>query len=79
MLFTHQFRVIDLDQSGAIEAKELQALTEYMGGKITDEEADALVAAYDVDRSGTIDFTEFLMLMFKVCNPIFILHRFYMY
>ena len=68
MLFTHQFMNIDLDHSGSVEAAELVALTESMGGKITMVEAQALVDTYDTDRSGTIDFREFLMLMFKIKN-----------
>jgi len=37
-----------------------------LGTRITREEADAMMEEYDIDKSGSIDFNELMMLMFKV-------------
>lgn len=58
--------IIDVDKGGSIDAEELQNLTESLGNRITNEQAIDLIADFDLDRSGTIDFGEFLTLMFKI-------------
>ena len=65
-MFRNQFMIIDADKGGAIDAYELQELTESLGNRLSYEEALDLIAEFDLDRSGTIDFGEFLTLMFKI-------------
>jgi hypothetical protein len=66
MLFKHHFIHIDVDGGGDIDKEELIALTASLGAKVTPEVAQELIDAYDLDRSGTIDFAEFMMLLFKI-------------
>lgn len=65
-LFKHHFMMIDIDRGGSIDVEELQALTESLGNKVTLEEAQHLIDEHDADGSGTIDFEEFMSLMFKI-------------
>ena len=65
-MFRHHFMMIDLDQGGSIDAEELQFLGESLGNKLTLEEAEHLISEHDDDNSGTIDFAEFMGLMFKI-------------
>jgi len=65
-MFRNQFMIIDVDKGGAIDAYELQELTESLGNRLNYDEALNLIADFDLDRSGTIDFGEFLTLMFKI-------------
>ena len=58
--------IIDVDKGGAIDAYELQELTESLGNRLSYDEALELIADFDLDKSGTIDFGEFLTLMFKI-------------
>lgn len=66
MLFKHHFIHIDADGGGSIDKEELIELTASLGAKVTPEVAQDLIDAYDLDRSGTIDFAEFMMLLFKI-------------
>jgi len=66
MMFKHHFQVIDVDGGGDIDAEELMKLCESLGSRITLEKANKLIDDYDLDQSGTIDFGEFLALMFKI-------------
>ena len=66
MMFKHHFDVIDVDGGGDIDSEELAMLCESLGSRITLEEAAKLIDDYDLDQSGTIDFEEFLTLMFKI-------------
>ena len=59
-------KMIDVDQGGSIDAEELQFLGESLGNKLSLEEAEHLIAEHDDDNSGTIDFAEFMGLMFKI-------------
>ena len=65
-MFRNQFMIIDVDKGGSIDAYELQELTENLGSRISYEQAVELIAEFDLDRSGTIDFGEYLTLMFKI-------------
>jgi ubiquitin-protein ligase len=66
MMFKHHFQVIDVDGSGEVDAEELVELTGQLGNRVSLEQAAKLIDDYDLDGSGTIDFTEFLILMFKI-------------
>lgn len=65
-MFRHHFMMIDVDHGGSIDAEELQLLGESLGNKLSVEEAEHLIAEHDDDNSGTIDFAEFMGLMFKI-------------
>lgn len=65
-MFRHHFMMIDVDCGGSIDAEELQLLGESLGNKLSLEEAEHLIAEHDDDNSGTIDFAEFMGLMFKI-------------
>jgi len=70
MLFKHQFRSIDVDGGGQMDADELVALTAQMGNQVTDEQAQGLIDLMDMDGSGTVDFSEFMMLLYKIQNGV---------
>jgi ubiquitin-protein ligase len=70
MMFKHHFTVIDVDGGGDIDHLELMALCESLGSRITEETAQSLIDDYDLDQSGTIDFGEFLVLMFKIQSGV---------
>jgi ubiquitin-protein ligase len=65
-LFKHHFMMIDIDKGGSIDEEELQLLGESLGNPLTPEQAAHLIAEHDEDGSGSIDFEEFLTLMFKL-------------
>lgn len=66
LMFKHHFTAIDIDGGGDVDAEELQILTESLGSRVTIEVAQELIDEYDDDKSGSIDFGEFLSLMFKI-------------
>lgn len=66
MMYKSNFKQIDVDRGGSVDVYELQKLTENLGNKISLEQAQLLLDEYDIDKSGTIDFAEFMMLVYKV-------------
>lgn len=64
--FIHHFKSIDLDGGGSIDAYEFQQLTISLGSPVTMEEAQQILDDCDDDGSGTIDFIEFMTLMFRI-------------
>ena len=54
------FLNIDVDSDGAIEADELRTLFSQLSITLTDEEAMAVQATFDVDGNGEIEFHEFV-------------------
>ena len=58
------FALIDRDSSGTISKEELtQLLQSLQGRKPTEAEIKYIMDKIDIDRSGTIEFDEFLSLM----------------
>jgi Ca2+-binding EF-hand superfamily protein len=57
------FSVFDTDRSGLIAAEELGAVMRSLGHAPGAEELRALIEEVDLDRSGSIDFDEFKLLM----------------
>ena len=57
------FSVFDKDGSGTIDPAELRHLMTSMGEKLTDAECDELINEADADKSGTIDFEEFVLTL----------------
>ncbi|KAI8549402.1 hypothetical protein RHMOL_Rhmol06G0022000 [Rhododendron molle] len=54
------FKNMDTDGSGSITYEELKAGLTKLGSKLTESEITALMDAADVDKSGTIDYLEFV-------------------
>jgi len=53
------FKTYDKDGSGSISLKELKAMIEELGGKLTDEEVEEAMAELDKNGDGTCCFDEF--------------------
>ncbi|XP_057470102.1 calcium-dependent protein kinase 29-like [Actinidia eriantha] len=54
------FNSMDTDGSGTITLEELKVGLHKLGSKLTESEIEALMEAADVDKSGTIDYIEFI-------------------
>merc|ERR1712166_1054315 len=63
-----QFDVIDADNSGELDTKELFVLFAALGCKVTKRQIESLVKDIDQDSSGDLDFDEFLLLYNKIKN-----------
>lgn len=61
--FRNIFDLLDLDKGGSISCKELRHLLGSLGMKVTKEEVLAMIASVDEDKSGEIDFDEFLKII----------------
>jgi hypothetical protein len=57
------FESMDKDNSGVIDKYELKIALEELGITLRPRELNDMVKKYDVDRSGTIDFEEFLSMI----------------
>lgn len=57
------FEIFDKDGDGEITYKELGSVIKSLGGAPTEEELKEMISELDEDNSGTIDFSEFLILM----------------
>lgn len=54
------FDTFDTDKSGSIDARELRKALRALGFKISKESIEEMIADLDVDKSGSIEFDEFL-------------------
>ncbi|KAL4929883.1 uncharacterized protein BDV17DRAFT_260291 [Aspergillus undulatus] len=61
--FKEVFSGFDKDGNGDIDAKELGEVMRSLGQAPTEAELQDIIDELDVDRTGTIDFEEFLILM----------------
>eukprot|EP01135_Chromosphaera_perkinsii_P007820 Nk52_evm12s1020 gene=Nk52_evmTU12s1020 len=70
--FAVQFRTFDLNQDGLIDFEELCILLDQSGDQTAQEERQNLFNEVDIDKSGGVDFDEFLQLMnqFKSGNSM---------
>ena len=57
------FRMFDKDESGYIDAKEIQALTTTLGEKLTDRELEEFMKEADLDGDGRLNYNEFVKIM----------------
>lgn len=55
-----EFKRFDLDGNGSIDAKEFQTIMKSIGQTFTDEEVKKQIAEVDLDKSGTVEWEEFL-------------------
>ena len=63
--FKKDFYLFEHDQSGGINIKGLAKAMNSLGLKPTKDELQRMINDVDIDRNGTIDFTEFLTMMVK--------------
>lgn len=57
------FNTFDTDQSGSIDDKELAQALERLGEKVDEKRVAQLIEEVDLDKDGTIDFKEFLVMV----------------
>ncbi|MDA2811026.1 EF-hand domain-containing protein [Nocardiopsis sp. RSe5-2] len=57
------FELVDADGDGRISAEELVSLMDRLGGKVTQERAEALISAMDSDGDGLITLEEYTRFM----------------
>lgn len=55
--------MFDNDHSGTISTKELKKVCDSLELKVNEDELNALMRLMDKDRSGLIDFNEFVSVM----------------
>ena len=60
------FNSIDHDRSGKIDTKELSTAMKSFGYRFSDSFMQFMVSAYDEDRSGTIEFDEFIQIFVEL-------------
>ena len=61
--FKEAFQMFDKDGDGSITAKELGTVMRSLGQNPSEDEIRQIIEEIDEDKSGTIDFKEFLALM----------------
>jgi len=62
-IYEKEFMSYDTDHSGDMCWNEMQAVMKKLGHIKSEEEAKEMIAAYDKDKGGTIDFREYLLLL----------------
>ena len=66
--FKDAFSLFDKNGDGKITTKELGTVMRSLGSNPTEAELQDLISEVDTDRSGTIDFPEFLTVMAGTMN-----------
>merc|ERR1712100_158101 len=61
--FRESFDIFDTDGSGEIDAPELRELLRAFGQNATDEEVQKMIDEVDIDKTGTITFDEFVVMI----------------
>eukprot|EP00929_Paragymnodinium_shiwhaense_P051269 TRINITY_DN25811_c0_g1_i1.p1 TRINITY_DN25811_c0_g1~~TRINITY_DN25811_c0_g1_i1.p1 ORF type:complete len:381 (+),score=112.29 TRINITY_DN25811_c0_g1_i1:97-1143(+) len=59
------FELFDEDRSGQLDADELGKLMRSLGYNITDDNLNKLIAEFDPESSGNLDFSQFVSVMAK--------------
>jgi calmodulin len=60
------FRVFDREGKGSIPTAELRHIVTSLGEKLTEMEADEMMAEADPERSGSVDYVRFIKKMLSV-------------
>lgn len=63
--FKECFSLFDVDGSGTVDTSELGEVMRSLGQTASDDELQRMIGEVDADRSGTVDFAEFLGMMAK--------------
>ncbi|KAK2162461.1 hypothetical protein LSH36_98g04005 [Paralvinella palmiformis] len=58
--------MIDKDGDGAISLEEFKDMMKKFGGNLTNEELQSLISEHDMDKSGQIEFEEFIEMVRKM-------------
>ena len=61
--FRDTFEFFDVDKGGDVDNRELGLMFRQLGLTPSDEEVERMIADFDYDHSGTIDFEEFCGMM----------------
>jgi len=61
--YQNTFMEIDLECGGSLDVDELKLLMVLMGEKMDKDEIQELLEQYDTDKSGNLDFKEFVVMM----------------
>ncbi|GEM_PF-1198389 len=64
--YRRQFNLFDDNKNGHIEPDELKKLAKSLDMKLSDEEIMEMVKVCDFDNNGTIEFDEFLQMVFAI-------------
>lgn len=70
-----------MNKDGHITSGELKTVLKKLGQNPTDAEIAEFIKVCDVDKNGTIEFSEFCRYLVESrrkvsdCNPVFVLHR----
>lgn len=59
------FREFDKDGSGAIDRAELDAVFKELGKTMPQKDIDRIIELADKDKSGTLDYEEFMKQVFN--------------
>lgn len=59
------FALFDLDKDGKITEKELASVMKKLGSFTSDADVREMIREVDLDKNGTIDFAEFVVMMTK--------------
>ncbi|KAL9656160.1 hypothetical protein ABK040_007778 [Willaertia magna] len=65
-----QFNQLDKDGDGAISSKELQVALDRVGEKLTVKEIEKLIAGVDINKSGKIEWGEFLTILHNIRSGV---------
>jgi len=68
--YRETFKLFDTDNSGTIDARELQFAMKALGFKPKKEEIQEMIKQADRNGDGTIDFVEFLDMMTSKMVPL---------
>mmetsp|Transcript_20 Transcript_20/g.32 ORF Transcript_20/g.32 Transcript_20/m.32 type:complete len:171 (-) Transcript_20:23-535(-) len=68
--FQEIFSLIDTDGSGAISSTEICELVESVGMQVAEDDLLALMNKLDSDKSGVVEYTEFLSAMSSDLVPV---------
>mmetsp|Transcript_81012 Transcript_81012/g.185474 ORF Transcript_81012/g.185474 Transcript_81012/m.185474 type:complete len:430 (+) Transcript_81012:83-1372(+) len=64
--YQRQFDYFDISKDGSVEKKEVGLMFKRLGIVLTSQQLDAIVAEFDEDGSGEIEFEEFCVMMIKL-------------
>jgi len=59
------FALFDIDKDGKITEKELASVMKKLGSFTSDSDVKEMIREVDIDKNGTIDFNEFVVMMNK--------------